>query len=300
MKIEYLEEFAALATALSYAKVARQFHLSTSVLSKHIVAVEREVGQRLFERSTTSVELTAAGRRLYEGIFPILEQYRSFMDDYCATPLSRRPLSVTLNVRTLPVVRAFAQAGKRVEAGMGTKVVFEASSASPYLALANDGVDAVVTYASSLLPQDCTVVPLLDDPFVAIVPLEHPLASQASISILRDLPHHRIIRLKGAYFEAGQDVIADALARFGVKAPATYSLASTFDDITLFSDFQDVLILPSAATSVLQMVTPETHAYLPFEEDVAFPLAVVFRPKMNSAALDALIDEVRSLLADGR
>lgn len=301
VKLEYLEEFCALAVTLNYAKVAKQFHVSTSVLSKHISSLEKEVGHQLFMRSTTSVELTPDGRRLYEGIYPVVEQYRSFMDEYCSTPASRtRELNVRLHVRSKLVVGSAVRAANALEKKNDVRVNYAPATSSPYADLApSSTADAVITYATGKVPAESVKVPLLDDPFVAVLPKSHPLASRASLSIVRDLPSNRIIRLKGSYFEPGQDTITDMLERYHVKAPAVYSLASTFDDIAMFSNFEDILILPSGTTSVLQMVTPETHVILPFEEEACFHLALIYMPAKHSSTLQLLIDEIKRQIGEG-
>ena len=50
MNIERLREFSYLAETLSFSITAKHFYLSTSVLSKHIAAIEADLGVRLFER----------------------------------------------------------------------------------------------------------------------------------------------------------------------------------------------------------------------------------------------------------
>lgn len=75
MKMEYLREFAALGESLSYAKTATKLYCSPSTLSRHIAALERELGVRLLERSTRSVRLTAVGEM-------VLADCRFIMHDF--------------------------------------------------------------------------------------------------------------------------------------------------------------------------------------------------------------------------
>src|SRR5262249_54425544 len=64
MDIRHLRYFVAVADALSFAKAARDLHLSQPPLSKRIADLEHELGMRLFERSSRRVALTAAGTRV--------------------------------------------------------------------------------------------------------------------------------------------------------------------------------------------------------------------------------------------
>ncbi len=75
MNIEHLREFSYLAETLSFSITAKHFFISTSVLSKHIAAMEAELGVQLFERDRHGVDLTAAGSVFYEGISKVLAEY---------------------------------------------------------------------------------------------------------------------------------------------------------------------------------------------------------------------------------
>jgi DNA-binding transcriptional LysR family regulator len=59
-----LSSFLAVAEHGSIARAAAGLHLTPSALSKRVLALERELGQRLFERGSQPLALTAAGLRL--------------------------------------------------------------------------------------------------------------------------------------------------------------------------------------------------------------------------------------------
>lgn len=75
MNIEHLREFSYLAETLSFNITAKHFFISTSVLSKHIAAMEADLGVRLFERDRHGVELTREGLEFYEGVTCVLADY---------------------------------------------------------------------------------------------------------------------------------------------------------------------------------------------------------------------------------
>lgn len=64
MKISTLVEFLRLSEELNYTEAARRLFMSQSVLSRHIMDLEAEVGCQLLLRSKRSVELTNAGKVL--------------------------------------------------------------------------------------------------------------------------------------------------------------------------------------------------------------------------------------------
>lgn len=61
MDIDTLNYFINAAECLSFAQAAKQMYISQSTLSNRIAALEKELGVSLFERTTRSVALTAAG-----------------------------------------------------------------------------------------------------------------------------------------------------------------------------------------------------------------------------------------------
>jgi DNA-binding transcriptional LysR family regulator len=61
MELRHLEHFVAVAEERSFTRASRRVHLVQSALSVSIRALERELGTRLFDRTTHQVELTDTG-----------------------------------------------------------------------------------------------------------------------------------------------------------------------------------------------------------------------------------------------
>lgn len=62
IEIDYIREFVVLAKQGNYLVASEELFISQSSLSKHIIALERELGYPLFNRTTRKVELNQHGR----------------------------------------------------------------------------------------------------------------------------------------------------------------------------------------------------------------------------------------------
>lgn len=78
MDIRKIESVCAVATHRSYSEAAFRTSVSPSVISKHVAAVEDELGIQIFHRATrsASVELTPDGEKVIGYLYELLHQYR--------------------------------------------------------------------------------------------------------------------------------------------------------------------------------------------------------------------------------
>jgi len=65
----------------SFTAAALEIGTAQPTMSKTIARLERELGVRLIERSTTALVLTGEGRRFYERARQLVEEYRDAVDD---------------------------------------------------------------------------------------------------------------------------------------------------------------------------------------------------------------------------
>ncbi|MET8786122.1 LysR family transcriptional regulator [Streptomyces sp. NPDC004589] len=77
MEVLHLRCFVAVAEELNFSAAARRLHMATPPLSQRIRDLERELGQRLFERDTHSIALTPAGTALLPFARDALDQFGS-------------------------------------------------------------------------------------------------------------------------------------------------------------------------------------------------------------------------------
>jgi LysR family carnitine catabolism transcriptional activator len=115
-----LHAFLEIARLQSFAKAAEQVHLSPSGMSMLVKELEEQVGARLFDRTTRSVTLTGAGRRLQpvaERIVAELLALSAVVGGSEAAVRSRLQVAATpmVSASLLPeVIRAFADSHRQV------------------------------------------------------------------------------------------------------------------------------------------------------------------------------------------
>lgn len=99
MELSTLQTFLAVVRQGSFAAVARDLHVDPSSVSRAIASLEKELGIRLFQRTTRQLSLTESGAIYYERMEPIVEDMEQAIS--AATELSSQPrgtLRVTASV----------------------------------------------------------------------------------------------------------------------------------------------------------------------------------------------------------
>ena len=98
MELKQLEAFVSVAEAGSFSDAARRMFLTQPTVSTHIAALEKELGVKLFERTTKSLSLTRDGRRLLEIASHMLE-LRDLMKEYS---LGTGEKTIRIGASTIP------------------------------------------------------------------------------------------------------------------------------------------------------------------------------------------------------
>ena len=81
MTITQINHFIAVAETLSFTQAANMLYVSQPAISKSVSKLEEDLGFKLFERSDTSLSLTAAGNAMYEFFTKTTQEYTALTDD---------------------------------------------------------------------------------------------------------------------------------------------------------------------------------------------------------------------------
>lgn len=165
-----------LGRTLNFRQAAAQLHLSQSALSTQVQRIEDALGVRLFDRTTRTVRLTAAGEVFMQQAASLQAAFRDAIAAVSGIAcVEQGQVSVaalpSLAARLLPrVLMAYRQAHPQV----ALKVRDTLSGPAFDLVRAGE-VDFALTAAD---PQqaDLHYVPLMSDSFLLLIPEAHPLA----------------------------------------------------------------------------------------------------------------------------
>lgn len=189
MDLQCCRELIVLAEKLSFTDAAELLFISQSALSKHVAAAEREVGFRIFERSTVNVGLTDPGRALVEGL-------RTVVDAYDEALASARA-SLGSPVSTIRVVGPLVDERISTLVGQGRRQLIELQGTDVRLSirdigvrdgfdkLLDDSADIVVGYAydsPSLHRRRLRIKRLMNVPFGVVCYADHPLARKPTLA----------------------------------------------------------------------------------------------------------------------
>ncbi|WP_309115740.1 LysR family transcriptional regulator [Saccharothrix sp.] len=172
VELRHLRALAAIGDEGTITDAAATLHVSQPALSRTLEQLEHRLGTRLVERTTRSLALTDAGRRLWEHAHRILAQLDDALAEAAAGP---RPLRVgfgwaALGRHTLPLLRGWR------EARPGTPVRVRRCD-DPEVALRKGEVDIAFMRTQ---PSDTALASrvLYQEHRIAAVPQGNPLADK--------------------------------------------------------------------------------------------------------------------------
>ncbi len=209
----------AAANAGSFAAAAKTLFLTPSAVSQQVAALERDVGVKLFERSRSGVRLTVAGqilRRHAEVVLNRLADARAEVDSLVSGETGRVVLG------SFPTATAgFAAAAVAVFRLQHPHVevrLVDGEPADSVRRLTNRELDLAVvfdlpswpayrTYEGRDVagPTDIEYLDLCADPFLVMLPREHPLAAKPALAIV-DLRGERITGSSNGCAPWGEDL----------------------------------------------------------------------------------------------
>jgi DNA-binding transcriptional LysR family regulator len=284
IELRHLRYFVAVAEELHFGRAALRLHLAQPALSQQIRRLEEIVGAPLFLRTSRSVVLTAAGEVLLERAKRTLRNVRLDAEE---TRSVGRGESGSLNVGFIgsgmlsalpPVLQHYRAAYPRVQLQL-----HESFTARVAAGLIAGTLDAGFLRDSDPHPELITEV-LFSEPYVAVLPADHPRARQKSLTAtaLRDEPFVFYSRNAGTL---AWDKPLSLCGEAGFRPRVVQEASNWFTILRLISVGFGVSIAPACVTTVavdgvvclpLRGVREVSHVELAYRKDERRPIVNAF------------------------
>lgn len=280
VELRHLRYFLAVAEELHFGRAAARLHIAQPALTQQVKRLETLLGARLFERTSRHVALTAAGEVLRERAVAILGHAARDLDEVSRVgqgSQGRLNLGFVPSVLALDALRGVRRFLDRYPLvrvdlieGYTTHLMSQLSHGRLDMAIVRDPDDEPGT----------VVVPLVTEPFVAVLPIDHPHAGRTSLAAA-DLAADPLVFFPRAAGARAHDINLGPLLAAG-RQPRVVQEASNWTTIVyLVGEGLGVTIAPRSATSTapptvrildLDDTAAATTVYLAYRADDDRPL----------------------------
>ncbi|MDO5549199.1 MAG: LysR family transcriptional regulator [Eubacteriales bacterium] len=184
MDISYLKEFVVLAEIGNYLRAADALFISQSSLSKHIKALEKELGLSLFERSTRKIQLSPYG----ETLLPYARKIVNLQYQYTVSLMNQSGKKPEfLSIGSVPSVTPYGITDKIIQFQTENKKLavelYEGESDQLLRMLRQNRFELAFVRDRNEVSSEFAKIPFAEDTLAAIMRPNHPLASRKSVSL---------------------------------------------------------------------------------------------------------------------
>jgi DNA-binding transcriptional LysR family regulator len=195
--LRQLSVFEAVARQLSYTQAAKSLHLSQPAVSMQVKQLESSVGLPLFEQTGKRIQLTDAGREVYQysrAIFELFEEMEEVLAALKGVDTGRLDIAVasTVNYFAPKLLAAFSRRYSGIELRL------DVTNRRRLMQLLETNQTDIVLMGRP--PEDIELVsePFMDNPLVVIAPPEHPLVGEKLVPVERLAEEIFVMREEGS------------------------------------------------------------------------------------------------------
>jgi len=187
-----LRYFTAIVELGSFSEAALELDISQSAVSKQIMALEDELGVKLFDRSTRRVHLSKGGERLYQDALSVLAQVDHLKESAKIIAQSGKR---QLTILALPVIGHYnfyipLEMFENEHPSISIQLE-ELEEPDMYRRINLGEYDAAITYLNpTQAVKNARFIPLVEDEMILVCHNSHPLSQKPYISpeMLDDVP----------------------------------------------------------------------------------------------------------------
>lgn len=291
MNIEHIREFLTLSETLSFTRTASLHYLTQPVLSRHIRALEEELGMMLFERSTHQVVLTHNGQYAYSKFSRLIDCFDEVLHDI---RIHSEATTASLNFGIIHYginnyLERFITAVDQVRPGTEVSVLPLHANDIITALFANE-IDAGLTVGPAISDFDSLdSFKVADEAMLLMVPNASEMANSAEVS-LADLRDCRVVLAKRESWQ--KEIFIGAFESAGYSFTGTEILGA-----------EQIEVLPQALIRYDGVALVPAHIgtmgsnqvkLVPVKENPSVSICCVFRrDNRNSSLLRRLRDALK-------
>ncbi|RMT82961.1 LysR family transcriptional regulator [Pseudomonas viridiflava] len=298
LDLRKLRYFLTVAEELHFGRAALRLHLAQPPLTRQISALEAELGFRLFDRTSRTVTLTPQGRHFLPYARAVLDQ--ASLTEVIASKLAAGEAgqlvlgyasSIALSDLFSQTIQAFAQRYPEVQL-----TLVESASSSLYSKVVDGRVDVGL---SRLQPEreqtDVQVLSLMEEPLVAALACDNPLASQEDVT-LPQLATYPLILFPADYGSGLNESIRHLYRQHDLPVHPGPSGRQITSIIALVAAGQGVALVPECTRTLAK----KGVVYRPLNEpEACVHLLMLTRTQGRSLLVEAFMGVVGEVLGRG-
>lgn len=295
--LKLLQEFMHLSKDLSFTKTAERCYVSQSVLSRHIQALEAELGCELLIRDKRGVRLTAYGESFAESCRAIIAEYDKALANLDNIVGGFTEILRISYVSPLPAGFIDAAYDLQLERYPDVKLDLMATWEERAIILLNQGKVSLSIFMAFDEPDPAQYdsIVLFTDNYVLLVPEGHPLAASKELT-LKDFANEVLLIPSVRDFPIQHARIAKVMER-APKVKVRSSLNSKHDAVALAKAQRGIPLIRSHVLDGMEL-----HSLAPVsvaEDDLRFNIRAVWRRDNADSSLQGFVQILEELRDSG-
>jgi len=286
------EAFLAVAEELHFGRAAERLHVSQPRVSRLIVMLERQVGAKLFDRTSRRVTLTPLGEQFRDELGAAYAQMQAALDHArrAAREAAGQLRIGFTNTTEGPALSRLVAVFEARHPGCQVTLQ-EAPVTEAYAALRAGKIDVLIHWLV-VDERDPTPGPAIDrqDRVVAVA-VSHPLASQETVSV-EDLAGQPVARPPATFPLALWEVLVPPNTPSGKPIPQSYEVRSLHEVWAMVA--RGLLVHPTVA-STAQLLRRDDIVLVPITDLPPIRLGLIWRSAHYNARIQALATTARSI-----
>ena len=294
MEIGRLEAFVRVAQLRSFSKAADALYLTQPTVTARIQALERELGEPLFERMGRTIRLTDAGA----GFLPHAQRaLQSLVEGKDALVSLRDVQHGTLAIGTAPTVGTYVLPGLLERFGTrfpGVEITIRTGRSEEVMAMVLAD-EVQVGFERYLEHPDIETVPLYEDAIHLMASADHPIAQRSQVRV------EDVVRESVIFFDVGSSYHAMSHAIFrSTGVPTRHALEVDSLEMAkhLVLEGLGLAFLPIVAVQrerdERRLVTIDIEGAEPLTRQIA---AIYRRNRLQSRSVIALLSLLKEVYA---